>query len=229
VYGWPVSFPETSNREDLYRTVSIFDDDTGDPINLAGIVSLNNPNGFTGSNWNVLAGISATTSVTTLTVPGYPVLGQLSSLAIIVGLGLIINPGDPVTITDALNQASVAGYVISYTPSTGLLVCQIGLTFQFEIRREHQRPNSADYGPFFDFGGGSVPGGSAPLITAALGTGLSIIDLGFLLINIPEITVRQLGSFSARSYIAALTATDSVNTRQIMIARLPILYGGVTN
>jgi hypothetical protein len=229
VYGWPVSFPETSNREDLYRTVSIFDDDTGQPINLAGILNLQNPNGFTGSNWNVKAGISATTSTTLFAIPGYPVSGQLSALTIIVGIGLVINPGDPVTITDVLGQASVAGYVVSYTPLSGVLTCQIGLTFQFEVRREHQHPNSADYGPFFDFGGGSVPGGSAPLITAALGTGLSIIDLGFLLINIPETIVRQLGSFTARSYIAALTATDSVNTRQIMIARLPILYGGVTN
>jgi hypothetical protein len=229
MYAWPVSFPETSNREDLYRTVSIFDDDTGQPINLAGILNLQNPNGFTGSNWNVNAGISATTSVTTFTVPGYPVSGQLSALTIVVAPGLIINPGDPVVIADALGNASIAGMVTSYTPSTGVLACQIGLTFQLEVRREKQHPTINDYSPFFDFGGGTVSGGAAPLISAALGTGLSVIDLGFLLINIPETTVRQLASFTARSYIAALTMTDSVSTRQILIARLPILYGGVTN
>jgi hypothetical protein len=229
MYGYPVAFPEQSNREDIYRTIGIFDDDTGDPINLGGIISTRFPNGLTGSNWTVTTGSVAVPCSTVFTVPGYPLTGQLSALTLAIAPGLVIVPGAPVVVADIFGNATVAGLVLSYNAVTGTLVCQIGMTFQFEIRREHQRPGVSDYLPFFNFGGGAVPGGAAPLITAALGTGLSITDLGFLLINIPETQVRRLASFDARSYIASLTITDSVNTRQVMIARLPILYGGVTN
>ena len=127
-------------------------------------------------------------------------------------------------ITDAAGNASVAGYVTSYTVSTGALVVQVGLTFQLEIRSKDPYNRHSDYSFWYDWGGGA-PGGPAPIILATLGTGLSIIDMGFLLINIPELTMRRLHH---KSYLIALTATDSVNTRQIFIGRLPMLYGGVT-
>lgn len=225
MYGDPTAFQPVSNREDLYQTVAIFDDDLNVGVNLTGIVALQNPNGFTGNNWTVSDGAIITASVTQFTVPGLPYTGQLSALAIIIGHNLGILAGDPILIADVAGNATIAGYVTSYVPSTGALVVQIGVTFQFEIRSRMRHHIDGDYSPWWDWGGGS-PGGVAPLISAALGTGLSVVDIGVLLIQIPETRMRQLRH---RSYLAALTVTDSVSTRQVFIADLPILYGGVTN
>jgi hypothetical protein len=223
MYMFPMSFMEFSNREDFFQLLAVNDDDTGDPINLTGIQMLANPNGFTGSNWTVTDGTIVTSSVTPFTVPGYPINDQLTAVALAVGLGLSILPGDAVTIADAGGAATMIGYVTSYTPANGALVAQCGLMFQFEIRAEHPRHQlNTDYSSWYDFGFGP---GNAPLISAALGTGLTIVDVGMLQINIPEITLRQLHH---RSYMAGLTATDGISTRQLLIARLPIQYGGVT-
>jgi len=224
MYGYPVLWPETSNREDLYRTVSIFDDDTGSAINLSGTTLASSGSSFTGSNWTVTDGAISTSSVTTLTIPTFPIGSQLTAVSLTVGTGLAIAGDDPVTIADATGLNTMSGYVTSYASTTGALVCQIGMTFQFEIRgQRHHRFD--DYSPFFNIGGGS-PLGPAPLISASLGNGLSIVDSGYLLVNIPEATMRRLHN---ATYLASLTMTDSVNTRQVFIGKLPVLYGGVTN
>src|SRR5271155_798617 len=232
MYAYPTIFPETSNREDLFRVISIFDDDTGQPVNLTGIILLLNPNGFTGSNWKITDGLITTTSSTSFTVPGFPVINQLSALSLTVvdaGQNLAFKVGDPVTVTDVAGNATIIGYVTSYTligSGQGTLVAQIGMTFQFEIRSQFPYwNNNNDYSPWYDWGGG-IPGGPAPIIMAGLGTGLSIIDVGFIQINIPESTMRQLHH---KTYLACLTLTDSVSTRQVITGKLPMLYGGVTN
>lgn len=224
MYVYPVLWSETSNREDLYRTISLYDDDSGQPINLSN-TALASPAGFTGASWTVTDGAIVTTSTTSITIPPFPIGSQLSALALTVGINLAIKAGDPVTIADSTGKNTMAGYVTSYVASTGALVCQIGLTFQFEIRCQDGPSLVDDYSPWYDFGGGP-PTEPAPIISASLGTGLTIIDTGFLLINIPEATMRQLRH---RTYLAAMTMSDSVNTRQVFIGKLPILYGGVTN
>ena len=40
MYGDPTAFQPVSNREDLYQTVAIFDDDLNVGVNLTGIVAL---------------------------------------------------------------------------------------------------------------------------------------------------------------------------------------------
>jgi len=234
MWAGPVYMPQFSNREDFVYTASIFDVDTGDPINLGGIIK-QLPGDFTASAWMVRDGAIVTTSATTITINDYPITGQLSTLALTVGAGLGILAGDPITITDtATAQNQMFGYVISYAAATGALVVQIGVQFTFEIRpldpgNEGPRASSNwDYGTDFGYGFGAQGGtwDTPPVIAAALGSGIAIIDLGYYQINIPESSMRQL---KAKTYQASLVISDSVNTRQVFIARLPMLPGGVTN
>jgi len=226
MYAYPVLLPAFSNREDFLLTASLFDDDTAQPINLSGI-NIANPGNFTGSNWTVTDGSIVTSSSTPITIINYPLGGDLTALALTVGTGLAIVAGDPVVISDPTGTNTMIGYVVSYASSTGALVCQIGVTFQFEIRSE-RRPDVSgfadDYTPFFDFGGGLSPS-SPPLISASLGNGITHIDVGVIQILIPESIMRRLAN---RTYLASLTMTDSVNTRQIFIGKLPTQWGGVT-
>jgi hypothetical protein len=210
----------------MLLSVSFYDDDTGAPVNLAYITALSNPNGFTGNSWTITDGAISTTSATQFTIPGYPVGNQLSALSLVVGTGLAIAAGDPITITDTpTGKNTVVGYVTNYNSNTGALVVQVGFTFQFEIRRiGHRDQPGTGFGIGFDFG---VLDETGPLLTASLGNGIFITDLGFILITIPEAQFKKLGA--SRTYSAALTCTDSVNTRQIFVAELPVLRGGVTN
>jgi hypothetical protein len=225
VYVNPVLLPQFSNREDLLVTLSIYDDDLNVPVNLSGVtLAPANPNGLTGTAWTVTDGAISTTSSTQLTIPAYPIGSQLTALALTAGTGLGILPGDPITIADtATGLNSMAGYVTSYSSGTGALVCQIGISLQFEIRRGGPRNPGTGYEAWYDFG---TPTMAGPLIAAALGTGITMIGTGFIQILIPEATFKTL---SSGTYTAALTMTDSVNTRQLFIAKLPVLSGGVTN
>jgi hypothetical protein len=202
--------------------MSIFDDDLNQAINLSGTQGAG-----TFSSWNVTDGAIATTSNTTITIPQFPISNQLSALALTVGVGLGILAGDPILIADGMTGANaMTGYVLSYVPATGALVVQIGVAMQFEIRR------ALDAGPLsYGYGYSSFPAIGrydleTPEITASLGNGITIIDVGFVQIMIPESQIKQLAPGTRR---ASLTMTDSVNTRQLFMAQLPILNGGVTN
>lgn len=222
MYANPILLPQFSNREDLVLPVSVFDDDLNQAINLAGITGSG-----TFSSWTVTDGSINTTSSTTLTIPTYPIGGQLASVSLTVGTGLGILAGDPIKISDASGNNTMSGYVLSYSSNTGALVCQIGVTFQFEIRRlsPHGSPLSfgLGYSAFPPFG---VFEDSTPEVVASLGNGIYITDLGYLQIDIPESKMKTLRPGTRR---ASMTMTDSVNTRQLFIAQLPLLSGGVTN
>ena len=217
----PVLLPPISNREDLAISVSIYDDDTGEAINLSATVTASGAP-FSGASWVVTVGSVATTSTTPLTIPTPPIGGQLEAVTLTVGAGLPIVQGNAVKIADATGTNYMLGTVTSYTPATGTLTCQIGSTFQFEIRRGPPRNDGSGYIPWYDFG---TPDAQGALIKAALGTGITIADLGIIIIAIPETIIRQLATGTFGAY---LTAFDGVNTRQIFIASLPVLYGGVT-
>ena len=121
---------------------------------------------------------------------------------------------------------TMTGYVVSYKAATGQMVCQIGVTYQLEIRRATR---SSEWDGFLGYTtqwsiGGTWPGD--PLITAQLGNGLTMVDVGVLQVRIPESQLR--GKLFHRSYRLGLTVTDSYDTRQICIAQLPVLYGGVS-
>jgi len=267
MYAYPVLLPEFSNREDLYFLVSLFDDDSGEPIDFSGR-TLARPGGFTNNFWGVTVGNWTTFSGSVLTIPDYPIGAQLAAVSLLVDANLPIMPGDPVTIfdlpggtsiigpvgppptpivgedgttyyvTETSGSGSIAppttyvpgpntmtGYVISYAPQTGAMIVQVGLTFQFELRRATPMSDWDGYlGYSSQWDAGTWP--QDPLITAQLGNGLMMIDTGVLQIRIPESIIR--GKLRHRSYRLGLTVTDSYDTRQIAIAQLPMLYGGVT-
>ncbi len=226
MYQWPVGLSIVTNREDLVLPVSIFDDDLNQAVNLSG-AAVAGLTAFTSSAWTVTDGSILTTSANSITIPVFPIGNQLSTLALTVGTGLGILAGDPITIADtATGLNSMTGYVLSYATATGALIAQIGLTFQFEIRKNHRSHSlQSDYSTLYTFGGGPTTGNS-PIISASLGNGILITDVGYLQITIPEIQMRTLQSDTHK---ASLTTTDSVNTRQLFVATLPVIYGGVTN
>jgi len=219
MYAYPVQLPTMSNREDLLLPASLVDDDLNQPINLSGTTGSG-----TFSGWSVAAGAIATTSTTTITIPAFPIGSQLSELTLTVGAGLAITPGDPVTISDATTgKNTMAGYVTGYAAATGVLVVQIGVTFQFEIRKAGAKHAGSGYTGWYESGASDTVG---PLLSASLGNGILITDLGTIQIAIPERLVRRL---EGGTYLCGLTMTDSVNTRQLLIASLPIVRGGVTH
>lgn len=220
MYINPVLFPQVTNREDLLRTVSLFDDDTGEAIDVSGRV-LAAPGDFTAANWVVTAGDVVTASVTELTIPDYPIGDQLQAVALTVGAGLAIAAGSPVTIADAAAGANtMTGYVTSYAPATGALIAQIGCAFEFEIRGQHRGDDDDGYGPTSYIGSGAC---ESPLISAQLGNGLSLVDLGKIEIRIPAATMAKLRH---RTYGIAMSAYDGYDSRQLFIGKLPVFAGG---
>lgn len=212
-----VRYPQVTNREDLIIPLEILDDDTGQPLNLSGTTGSG-----TFSSWTVTAGAAITSSSTTITIPAFPIGNQLSALALTVGTGLTINAGDPISISDSTGKKTMAGYVLSYNSTTGALTAQIGITCQFEIRRGEPHNQGVGFTPWFDIG---TQFDAGPLLSASLGNGVLITDVGFLQIRIPESQFKKL---TPGTHIAALTISDSVDTRQIFLASLPVLYGAVT-
>jgi hypothetical protein len=222
MYQNPVLLPEQTNREDFLRTLSLFDDDTGQAIDLSGR-TLANPGDFVGSNWTVTDGAIVTASVTQLTIKDYPFGNEMQAISPIIGLGLAILAGDRVTISDPTGKNTMTGYVTSYAPATGALVCQIGCAFQFEIRGHHHQDGCFDgYGPSWGIGTDDFV---TPIISAQLGAGITVVDLGKLQIRIPASTIQKLRH---KTYGAAMTLFDGADTRQLFIGKQPILYGGVT-
>lgn len=222
MYINPVLMPQVSNREDLYRAVALFDDDTGEAIDVSGRV-LAAPGDFTAANWVVTAGTIVTASVTPLTIPDYPIGNELQAVALTVGAGLNIAAGSPVTIADAATLANtMTGYVTSYAPASGALVAQCGVAFEFEIRGEADGRSGYDdgYGPSYAIGSDNC---DAPLISAQLGNGLTLIDLGKVEIRIPAATMASLRH---RTYRVGMSAYDGYDSRQIFIGRLPVFGGG---
>jgi len=157
-------------------------------------------------------------------VPVFPIFSAAQlALVLTVGVNLSIVGGDPIVIKDtATGLNTMAGYVSSYSPSTGMLIVQIGISFLFEIRRAAPRNDGSGYVPWYDFG---TPNECGPLLKATNGAGISIIDIGVIQILIPAATMQQL---SGGTYQTGLIMTDGANTRQVSIGPLPIFQGGVS-
>lgn len=221
MYIIPVLLPQQSNREDFLKTLSLFDDDTGDALDISGR-TLAAPGDFTAAAWTVTSGAIVTASVTQLTIPDYPIGSDLQAVTCTVGVGLALAAGAPVTIADAVTGLNtMTGYITSYAPATGVLVAQCGPAFEFEIRGHHHHDYDGSYGASSYIGTDAC---DAPLISAQLGSGISVIDVGMLQIRIPESTMAKLRH---RTYGAALSMFDGYDSRQIFIGKLPILSGGV--
>lgn len=228
MYAWPILLPAQSNREDLLRTISLFDDDTGQAIDVSGR-TLAAPGDFTAANWVVTSGTIVTASVTQLTIKDYPFGNEMQAIACTVGVGLAILAGAPVTIKDAATgKNTMTGYVTSYAPATGALVCQIGSAFLLEIRTHAHNYDYSGYASSSYIGTDDC---SLPIIQASLGNGISVIDVGVIQVRIPANPGATLNTAQLRhkTYNVGLTMFDGYDTRQLMIGRLPILNGYVSS
>ncbi len=221
MYIWPAQLPAQSNREDFLRTLSLFDDDTGLAIDVSGR-TLAAPGDFTGANWTIVDGAIVGHSVTALTIKDYPIGSQMQAVSLVMDLGLAILATDFVTISDPTGLNTMFGYVTSYAPATGALVVQVGSAFEFEIRGHHHNDGFwSDYGPSTSIGSDDR---SIPLISAQLGAGITLVDLGVMQVRIPAATINKLHH---RTYNVAMTMFDGSDTRQIFVGKLPIISGGV--
>lgn len=220
MYAWPILLPAQTNREDFLRTVSLFDDDTGEAIDVSGR-TLAAPGDFTGAAWTVTSGAVIAASVSLLTIKDYPFGNEMQALALTVGLNLGILAGDPVTIRDATGLNTMTGYVTSYAPATGKMVAQIGSAFEFEIRGSHHHCDGG-YGASWSIGGA----GDTPLISAQLGNGITAVDVGKLQVRLPASLIAKLHH---KTYRVGMAMFDGADTRQIFVGELPILSGGVSS
>lgn len=224
MYGYPATWPPFSNRETFAFPLRVTDDDTGDQVNISGVIGSG-----TFASWNVRAGMTLTTSLTSITIPQFPFSNELTALALTVPIGLVINAQDPITITDLSGVNSMQGYVLSYNALTGALVCQIGCTFQFEIRAQgpfSQRGGFNDGGYAPSVGQIGTFNGCAPLITASLGDRkIMFVEPSVIQVRIPETEMFRL---YLGTFLLALTINDSYDQKELALAQLPILFGGVT-
>jgi hypothetical protein len=223
MYGNPVLLPQVTNREDLLRTVSLFDDLTGQPIDFSGR-TLQFPGDYTFASWKVVDGIINTTSTSLITIKDYPFGNEMQAISFVVGLNLGILPGDPITISDSLTGLNtLTGYVTSYAPATGAIVVQIGAAFDFEMRAHHGHHGDG-YSSFYGAVGDG--GGDGPIIRAQLGSGITVIGTGVIQILIPAAQMFQI--HRARTYNVALGMYLGPDTRQIFLGKQPVLYGGLS-
>lgn len=222
MYAYPIFLPEMTNREDFLKTVSLFDDDTGQAIDVSGR-TLALPGDFTGNQWTVTDGGLVTASNTTLTIKDYPFGDEMQAVALTVGLNLDILAGDVVTIADPTGKNTMTGAVTSYAPATGTLVVQVGVAFDFEIRARTRHEFDGGYG-WSSSEIGTI-GEGAPIIRARLGDGITVVDTGVVQVRIPAATMQKLRH---RTYSVGMVMSDGEDTRQMFLARLPILSGGVS-
>lgn len=220
MYQNPVLLPEVTNREDLLRTVSLFDDDTLQPIDVSGR-TLAAPGDFVGNAWTVTIGTVVTASVTQLTIKDYPIGNEMQALALTVAPNLAILAGSPVIISDPTAKNTMFGYVTSYAPASGKLVCQIGVAFSFELRGHHRHDGDDGYASSSLIGSGE----GTPVIAAALGSGITMVGLGVIQLRIAALTMSKLRH---KTYGAAMTMFDGSDSRQVFLGKQPVQHGGVT-
>lgn len=218
-------FPQITNRESWSQLIGVYDDETGDPINLT-----NTSGQGTFAGWAVqiaaaLYGTTllATTSSTSLTIGNGTFNATLPT-------GLVIIPGQFVTFIAQNAQTNwMQGEVTSYNATTGAIIFTIStVSIELEIRRAQR--NGSD---FRDSGyGANYTLGSydwdTPILTASIGNGITIVDQGIFQIYFNETSFRQLGS-GMHSVAATLASADGIDVRQLFLGRLPVFSGAVTN
>jgi len=238
LFQYPVALQPVSNREDFLLTLQVWDDDAGQLVNLTGTSTFNNLP-FTGAAWTVTDGSISTTSATSLTITfssppnnnNPPNTAPNPALTLTVGLGLGILPGDQVQIVDTPTGLNgMVGTVKSYNAATGVLVCQIGWSFQFEIRRRGPNQAGSGYVDWWDWG---TPNDFGPLFALALGSGISYLQGGYVQVLILEAQFKTTLDGSPMSgndtYLVGMTVSDGYATRQLFVGTLPVIYGAVTN
>jgi hypothetical protein len=223
MYAPSTQFPEITNRESWSQLIGVYDDDSGDPISLSNIGGQGSFSAWNVQVMNALYGDTVLTaqSSSNLTIGN----GTVNA---VIGAGLAISAGQYVNFaaqSDATNF--MQGQVASYNPTTGAITFSVAsVSIQLEIRRAKGPGYNRDgYGPYatvgeYDWG--------APILTASIGNGISIVDTGIFQVYFSETSMRSLGP-GMHSVAATLTSADGIDTRQLFLGRLPVAYGGVTN
>lgn len=216
MYMPSTQFPAITNRESWSQLIGVYDDATGDPINL--------------TNTNGQGTFPAWSLQVANTLSGVPVIMANSTGSFTIGNDtfddviapdLNIQPGQYVTyIAQADTTNWMQGQVNFYDATTGEINFTIAtVAIELEIRRTEGHGTAYTNGPYF-FG--------APILTASIGNGISIVDQGIFQIYFSETDFRSLGA-GMHSVAATLASADGVDVRQLFLGRLPVSAGRVLN
>lgn len=224
MYQSSLQFNPVTNRESFTQLVGVYDDATGQPINLT-----NTSGQGTFNAWSVQVAAA---------LYGPTLLSTLSQSSLTIGNGtfnavlppdLDITPGQFVTFIAQPGTVNfMQGPINSYDPISGDITFQIAtVAIELEIRRaERHGSDHRDSGYGANYTLGSYDWDHA-ILTASIGNGITIIDQGIFQIYFPESRFRSLGS-GMHSVAATLASADGVDVRQLFLGRLPVLAGRVT-
>lgn len=130
---------------------------------------------------------------------------------------------NPVYFPQVTNRESWKAIVTCKDGDTGELIDLTGFTFACEVRRvPNNLLDQSGYVPYYDYGSVDDAGAS---ITLALGSGVTVVGLGQVQL---DITVAQMRSLAPDTYSIALTAMLDDEARQVFLGTLPVQFGGVT-
>lgn len=225
MYMPSTQFPQVTNRESFSQLVGVYDNETGDPINLT-----NTSGQGTFASWSVQVAATlfgttllATTSATSLTIGN----GTFNA---VMPANLAITPGQFVAfISQPSTLNFMQGQVTAYNTTTGAISFNIAtVAIELEIRRVERNGSmwrDSGYGASYSLGSYDF---NQPILRASIGNGITIVDQGIFQIYFSETQFRQLGS-GMHSVAATLASADGVDVRQLFLGRLPVLSGAVTN
>lgn len=216
MYQSSTIFPQVTTRESWTQLIGVYDDATGDPINLSNTSGQGTFSAWSVQIANTLYGTPVITanSVNTLTIGN-------GSFSDVIAPNLNIQPNQYVTYISQADTANwMQGQVTFYDSTTGAIDFTIAtVAIELEIRRAEGHGANYMLGPY-DWG--------SPILTASIGNGISIVDVGVFQVYFSETDFRSLGS-GMHSVAATLASADGVDVRQLFLGRLPVFAGRVTN
>ena len=225
MYQPSTQFPQITNRESWSQLIGVYDDATGDPINLT-----NTQGQGTFSSWavQIAAALYGPSLISTMS-SSQLTIGNGTFQAVLPG-GLAITAGQSITFISQLSTTNfMQGLVNSYDPVSGNISFTIAtVAIELEIRKVQR--NGSDYrdsGYGANYTLGSYDWG-APILSASIGNGITIVDQGIFQVYFSETDFRSLGS-GMHSVAATLASADGLDVRQLFLGRLPVLSGSVTN
>lgn len=97
------------------------------------------------------------------------------------------------------------------------------VTIKVELQRAEPRPAALNFGSGVYYDG---PYDAEPILSASIGSGVTIIDTGVFQIRFTKTQMQTLTPGTYDVFMTIADVTDADDSRQIMLGRLPVLYGG---